>query len=107
MNELCTLEGHAQLVTDLAFSADGHRMFSVSWDRTVRVWDGTPDRSIPRDREMASAAIRFFRSQSTDPNEVQRLISRDRFLTERARLMALATLSRPAPHATPIEVLSK
>lgn len=69
---------------------------SVSWDRNVRVWDGTPDRSIPRDREMAAAAIRFFQTQSNDRVEVERLIRRDPFLTERARLMALAILARPA-----------
>ncbi|HQZ65406.1 MAG TPA: serine/threonine-protein kinase [Planctomycetaceae bacterium] len=107
MNELCSLEGHTQLVRDLCFSRDGHQIISVSWDRNVRIWDGTPDRSRPRDREMASAAIRFFRSQSADPNEVQSLIRRDLFLTERARLMALAILARPAPHATTFEVLSK
>ena len=90
MNELGTLEGHTQLVCDLYFSRDGHQIISVSWDRTVRVWDGTLDRSIPRDREMASAAIRFFRSQSTDSQEVQRQVSQDRFLTERARQVAEA-----------------
>ena len=107
MNELCTLEGHTQLVRDLCFSRDGNQIVSVSWDRSVRVWDGTPDRSILRDREMASAAIRYFQTRTSDPNEVQRLISQDRFLTDRARLMALAILSRPASQATLIEVLSK
>ena len=107
MNELCTLEGHTQLVRDLCFSRDGHQIISVSWDRTVRVWDGTPDRSIPRDREMASAAIRFFRSQSTDSQEVQRQVSQDRFLTERARQMALDILSQPVPPATTIDVLNQ
>ena len=107
MNELCTLEGHTQLVRDLCFSRNGNQIISVGWDRSVRVWDGTPDRSVPRDREMASAAIRYFQSRTTNSDEVQRLISQDRFLTDRARLFALAILSRPAPQATLIEVLSK
>ncbi len=27
---------------DLAFSADGHRLASILWDGTVRIWDATP-----------------------------------------------------------------
>ena len=107
MQELCTLEGHTQRVRDVKFSRDGNQIISVSWDHSVRVWDGTPDRSIPRDREMASAAIRYFQSRSTDSDEVRRLISRDQFLTDRARKIALATLSRPAPQASRFEVLKK
>ncbi len=46
-------------------------------------------------------------SQSTDSKEVRRLVSQDRFLTERARLMAPSILSRPIAQATTTENLGK
>ena len=34
-----TLKGHSSWVTAVAFSADGHRLASGSWDQTVKFWD--------------------------------------------------------------------
>ena len=37
--ETVTLRGHTDKVTSLALSADGKRLFSGSYDNTIKVWD--------------------------------------------------------------------
>ncbi|KAI9346083.1 hypothetical protein DFJ73DRAFT_626419 [Zopfochytrium polystomum] len=42
------LEGHTSLVHAAAFSADGRRVVSGSWDRTVRVWEAATGEEVRR-----------------------------------------------------------
>jgi WD40 repeat protein len=43
-----TLKGHSGWVTGLAFSSDGQRLASGSWDQTVKFWD------VPTGRELSA-----------------------------------------------------
>ena len=41
-----TLTGHADVVYGLAFSPDGTRLATASWDRTVKIWDVAAGREV-------------------------------------------------------------
>jgi WD40 repeat protein len=43
---LGVLCGHTNRVTDSAFSPDGARLATCSWDQTVRLWDGATGRPV-------------------------------------------------------------
>jgi WD40 repeat protein len=52
------LSGHTQQVVAVAFSADGQRLASTGWDRTVRIWDletGAQERSLLGHAEMVNS----------------------------------------------------
>ncbi len=59
-DSLRTLRGHASYVYAVAFSADGTRLVSASWDKTLRVWDVATGREVARALmpvEMCSVAV--------------------------------------------------
>ena len=35
---LKTLEGHSNSVTSVAYSPDGRKIISGSWDKTIKIW---------------------------------------------------------------------
>ncbi|EGD81111.1 WD-40 repeat protein [Salpingoeca rosetta] len=45
---LMQLKGHTGYVTSVSFSADGKRLVSGSWDKTVRVWDASTGQELAR-----------------------------------------------------------
>jgi WD40 repeat protein len=44
--ELFTLSGHTREVYSIAFSPDGTRLATASWDRTARVWEAASGRKL-------------------------------------------------------------
>ncbi len=43
---MATLRGHADAVTSVAFSPDGARLATGSWDYTVKLWDAATGKEI-------------------------------------------------------------
>jgi RNA polymerase sigma factor (sigma-70 family) len=57
--ELRRLRGHRSSITCLAFSADGKRLASGSWDTTALVWDvsGLPEQKGPQPGELGARQL--------------------------------------------------
>ena len=50
------LEGHSAAVRDAAFSPDGQRIVTASWDKTARVWNAANGQLVAK-LEGHSAAV--------------------------------------------------
>ncbi|KAF5365347.1 hypothetical protein D9758_005385 [Tetrapyrgos nigripes] len=63
---LCTLEGHAALVRALAYDPSSGRLVSVSYDKSVRVWDVKDIRDGSRNKSGSEGRLlREFRNAHT------------------------------------------
>ena len=51
--KLLTLKGHNAGVSSVAFSPDGARIITGSWDNTAKVWDARPLHREFLSRELA------------------------------------------------------
>jgi WD40 repeat protein/serine/threonine protein kinase len=45
-SELTALRGHASHVTSVAYSPDGRRLLTASWDGTAKVWDAATGKAV-------------------------------------------------------------
>jgi WD40 repeat protein len=58
-SDLLTLKGHTDAVTSIAYSPDGKRLASASWDKTMKMWDA-----------QTGQELRTFKGHTDDVNHV-------------------------------------
>ena len=58
--ELLTLKGHSDIVRSVAFSPDGLRIVTGSWDKTARVWQAATTNQVAawQQEEKADAEVK-------------------------------------------------
>ncbi len=83
------MKGLTNFVTTVAFSADGKRLVSASWDQTVRLWDARPRTPELRAEREALSLIHWLRDQGQAPTEWLDAIAADQTLSEPVRQRAL------------------
>jgi tetratricopeptide (TPR) repeat protein len=101
--EALTLKGHTGAVHGVAFSPDGQRLASASYDRTVRVWEAIPLTPELRQKRAAVRLVQSLVSQWLHKEEAIAQIQGDRFLNEATRRQAL-TLVKDWPEPTPLSL---
>ena len=87
--ETLTLKGHTSLVMGVAFSSDGERLASASYDKNVKVWDARPWTPELREEREALCVIHFLRDQGEPQAEWLNILSADDSLSEPVRQRAM------------------
>ena len=83
--ETLTLKGHTSFVLGVAFSSDGERLASASYDKTVKVWDARPWTPELRAEREALSLIHFLRFQGQPQAEWLNALSADDSLSNPVR----------------------
>ena len=74
--QLAVLKGHNERVTSVAFSPDGKKIVSGSWDKTIRVWDAETGKEIIPPLEGHSQYV-FYVAFSPDEKKIMIKLASD------------------------------